>query len=52
VHRLTIDGNESSKSWLPESFVRSGGKLKFTVASRAHPTWGTGSSYPQPSFAP
>jgi len=50
VHGLSLDGKPVSKSWLPESFVATGGTLAFTVAEQADATWGASPADPPPSF--
>jgi predicted alpha-1,2-mannosidase len=52
VTALSVNGHDQTASWLPESFVASGGQLEFTMAAQAGGTWGTGVSDIPPSFHP
>jgi putative alpha-1,2-mannosidase len=52
VQGLTVDGKPWTRSWLPESFVTSGGQLVFTVSNRPDSRWGTRQGDLPPSFAP
>ncbi|HEU5470594.1 MAG TPA: lectin [Actinophytocola sp.] len=48
VQALTVNGAPSARSWLPESFVHSGGTLGFTLTASPTPSWGA--TEPPPSF--
>ena len=49
VNSLKVNGQASTKPWLPESFAVNGGRLDFTLG--ASPTsWGSGASDAPPSF--
>jgi putative alpha-1,2-mannosidase len=52
VTALSVNGQSQTASWLPESFVASGGQLAFTMAAQAGGAWGTGASDIPPSFHP
>jgi predicted alpha-1,2-mannosidase len=52
VQGLTVGGKAQTASWLPESFVASGGTLAFTMGTKPSATWGTGAGDVPPSFAP
>jgi len=52
VRGLTVDGKPWSRSWLPESFVASGGKLTFAVSAEADPSWASSPADRPPSFGP
>ncbi|MEU6550020.1 GH92 family glycosyl hydrolase [Streptomyces sp. NPDC046915] len=50
VHGLKVDGVTSSRAWLPESFVRHGGTLDYTLGDTPDTTWGAARSDAPPSF--
>ncbi|HEV2784137.1 MAG TPA: GH92 family glycosyl hydrolase [Actinophytocola sp.] len=50
VQSLTVDGVASSKPWLPESFVGTGGALAFTLGSTPNTSWGSAVADAPPSF--
>jgi predicted alpha-1,2-mannosidase len=50
VQSLTVNGAASTHSWLPESFVSSGGSLSFTLSATPSTTWGAGATDAPPSF--
>jgi predicted alpha-1,2-mannosidase len=54
VHGLTVDGHPTTRSWLPESFVATGGALSVRVSAVPDPTaaWGTAPADRPPSFPP
>ena len=52
VRALKVDGNSTSKTWLPESFVSHGGTLDFVLSSTPDKQWGAGANDSPPSFAP
>jgi predicted alpha-1,2-mannosidase len=41
VKGVRVNGSRSSRSWLPESFVRSGGTVAFTLGAEPDTRWGT-----------
>jgi predicted alpha-1,2-mannosidase len=47
---LKVNGKASTKTWLPESFVTSGGVLDFDLSSTPDNAWGTHSEDAPPSF--
>lgn len=53
THRYTtglrVNGRATTASWLPESFARHGGTLRFTMGS-VPGTWGTGAKDVPPSY--
>lgn len=49
---LRVDGRDSSRAWLPESFARNGGSLRFALSATPVPAWGAGTSDVPPSFPP
>jgi predicted alpha-1,2-mannosidase len=50
VQSLRVNGQTSTKSWLPESFVTNGGEIEFTLSATPHLTWGSGPADAPPSF--
>src|SRR3972149_9339384 len=40
VASLRVDGRESSRAWLPESFAPNGGTLRFTLSATPVARWG------------
>ena len=52
VGGLRVDGRESSRAWLPESFARAGGSLSFTLSASPAASWGSKPSDVPPSFPP
>jgi putative alpha-1,2-mannosidase len=52
VHRLSVNGKPTTKTWLSEEFLNHGGTLEFQLSSTPDKTWGAGDSDAPPSFAP
>jgi len=52
VQKLSVDGKDSQRLWLPESFVKTGGALDFTLGTTPDKDWGTTTSDAPPSFGP
>lgn len=52
VHRLSVNGKPTTRTWLSEEFLNHGGTLEFQLSSTPDKTWGTGDSDAPPSFAP
>ncbi|MFD7920909.1 GH92 family glycosyl hydrolase [Streptomyces sp. NPDC059740] len=50
VHGLKVDGRRSGKAWLPESFVREGGRLDYTLSTSPDRSWGSAAKDAPPSF--
>ncbi|WP_307783565.1 GH92 family glycosyl hydrolase [Streptomyces spinoverrucosus] len=50
VHALKVNGTPSSRAWLPESFVRDGGTLDYTLGDTPDRTWGAAPEDAPPSF--
>ncbi|MDI2029221.1 GH92 family glycosyl hydrolase [Saccharopolyspora sp. TS4A08] len=50
VRGLAVNGAESSKPWVGEDFVASGGTLDFTLGTEPDPTWGTAPQDAPPSY--
>ncbi len=50
VRGLTVNGQVSSKTWLPETFALQGGRLNFDLSDSPSKTWGTGKGDEPPSF--
>jgi predicted alpha-1,2-mannosidase len=50
VQSLTVNGAGTSKPWLPESFVNTGGALSFTLGANPNTTWGANPADAPPSF--
>jgi predicted alpha-1,2-mannosidase len=52
VHGLLVDGEKSSRPWLPEGFLERDAVLDFVLSSDPHPSWGTAPEDAPPSFPP
>jgi predicted alpha-1,2-mannosidase len=52
VSGVTVDGRATTRAWLPEAFVRNGGRLAFTLADQPGARWGTSAADVPPSFPP
>ena len=52
VAGLRVDGRESPRAWLPESFARNGGTLRFTLSTTPVPQWAAAAADAPPSFGP
>ncbi|HEY0229110.1 MAG TPA: GH92 family glycosyl hydrolase, partial [Mycobacterium sp.] len=50
IKGLSVDGRATDKTYLPESIIRTGGDLAFSLAAHADKTWGTAESAAPPSF--
>lgn len=50
VQRLRVNGRDSTRPWLPESFAAEGGTLDFNVAATPNPAWGSQRADAPPSF--
>ena len=50
VQNLKVDGRASTRPWLPEAFVRSGGTLEFLLGTTPNITWGGRPDDAPPSF--
>ncbi|MER6028472.1 GH92 family glycosyl hydrolase [Streptomyces sp. NPDC001851] len=50
VHALKVNGVSSSRAWLPESFVREGGTLDYTLSDTPDTAWGAAAGDAPPSF--
>lgn len=51
VRALRVNGKESSKTWLPESFALKGGTLEFELDEQPTKSWGVHAGDEPPSFA-
>lgn len=52
VESLRVDGRDSPRAWLPESFARNGGSLRFTLSATPAARWATAPADAPPSFPP
>ena len=50
IQSLTVNGAASTKPWLPEAMVASGGTINFTLSSTANTTFGSAVADAPPSF--
>ncbi|WP_433256762.1 lectin [Streptosporangium sp. CA-135522] len=50
VQSLKVNGQTSTRPWLPESFVASGGTLDFTLGTAANAGWGSAPGDAPPSY--
>ena len=46
----SIDGRSTDKTYLPESIIRTGGELTFSLSANPNKVWGTAESSAPPSF--
>lgn len=52
VRTLEVDGAPTTRSWLTESFVATGGTLRFGLAAAPDTVWGRGAEDVPPSYPP
>jgi predicted alpha-1,2-mannosidase len=50
VQSLNVNGQPSTKPWLSEAFVASGGNLDFTLGSSPNTSWGAAAADAPPSY--
>ncbi|MFE5458598.1 GH92 family glycosyl hydrolase [Nocardia sp. NPDC056564] len=50
VRALRVNGENTTKAWLPESFALAGGRLDFTMGADPGPDFGTAKADAPPSF--
>ncbi|OBK30936.1 hypothetical protein A5634_14965 [Mycobacterium asiaticum] len=50
IKELRVDGQPSDRTYLPETFIRTGGKSVFSLAAKPDMSWGTAESAAPPSF--
>ncbi|WP_280431621.1 GH92 family glycosyl hydrolase [Nocardia brasiliensis] len=50
IQSLRVDGAETTRAWLPESFALSGGRLDFSMGPRPAPRFGATDADTPPSF--
>ncbi|HZR42911.1 MAG TPA: glycoside hydrolase domain-containing protein, partial [Ktedonobacteraceae bacterium] len=50
IQSLKVNGQSSTKPWLPPSFVQTGGTLDFTLSGSPNTTWGAAATDAPPSF--
>ena len=50
IQSLKVNGADSTATWLPATFIQSGGTVDFTLGSGPNMSWGTGASDAPPSF--
>ncbi|OLB76443.1 MAG: alpha-mannosidase [Actinobacteria bacterium 13_2_20CM_2_71_6] len=50
VQSLSVNGTASTRPWLPESFVQTGGTLSFALGSTPNTAWGSDPADAPPSF--
>jgi predicted alpha-1,2-mannosidase len=50
INGLTIDGQPTDQTYPPESIIRTGGELVFSLAAKPNKVWGTAESSAPPSF--
>jgi predicted alpha-1,2-mannosidase len=50
INGLSIDGQPTDQTFLPESIIRSGGDVAFSLSGAANTEWGTAESSAPPSF--
>lgn len=47
---LSVDGRATDHTWLPESIIRTGGEVAFSLAAYPNKNWGAAESSAPPSF--
>lgn len=52
VRSVEVNGENWTKTWLPESFVEKGGTIQFDLSASPNQNWGTGAEDAPPSFEP
>jgi predicted alpha-1,2-mannosidase len=52
VESLRVDGQPSTRAWLPERFVAEGGTLEYVLSTVSRPSWGSDPADAAPSFPP
>jgi len=52
VRAVKVNGQATSRTWLPETFAARGGRVDFEMSAQPDRNWGTGASDAPPSFAP
>jgi predicted alpha-1,2-mannosidase len=50
INGLSINGQPTDQTFLPESIIRDGGDIAFSLSAVPHLVWGTGESSAPPSF--
>lgn len=50
IQSLKVNGQSSTKPWLPSSFVQQGGTLDFTLSNTPNTSWGAAATDAPPSF--
>jgi predicted alpha-1,2-mannosidase len=50
VGGLSVDGRATDRTWLPETIIRAGGEVAFSLAAYPNKDWGTAESSAPPSF--
>jgi predicted alpha-1,2-mannosidase len=50
VQSLKVNGQPSTKPWLPESFVANGGTIDYVLGPQPNPAWGSKPADAPPSF--
>jgi predicted alpha-1,2-mannosidase len=50
ISDLTVDGEPTDRTWLPESIIRTGGEVKYALTPYPDKVWGTAESSAPPSF--
>jgi predicted alpha-1,2-mannosidase len=50
VQRLLVNGQVSTRPWLPSSFIAQGGTLDYTLAAAPNPLWGAAVQDAPPSY--
>ena len=52
IRSLKVDGESTTKTWLPESFVEHGGTIEYELSPSPERHWGTHAEDAPPSFEP
>ena len=50
IKGLSVDGRATDKTYLPESIIRTGGDVAFSLSAKPNKDWGVGESDAPPSF--
>ena len=50
INGLSIDGKPTDQTFLPESIIRTGGDVAFSLSAIPNPVWGSAETSAPPSF--
>ncbi len=50
IHSLDVDGQPSTRAWLPASFVEKGGALRYVLSDKPNQKWGSAADDAPPDY--